>query len=146
MSAVVRAAPMVVPTLLAVTALPLIALDYLAADCNGLLCFTREGDVQKSLIRLSDGTTETYKPTTNWAQCGPILRYLLADGFKLSMADLSNSYKMDRRGSCIQSSYGSTPEIAIVRTFVTLRRGAWIAASSVAGLIDCEVQLCPQSR
>jgi hypothetical protein len=94
-----------------------VQLDWLVAKCEGIDLFETEG----WLYNTDEGTRRVYRPTTDWAQMGPIIeRERLAIQSWIGTGWVADSWNF--RFSTGYSQ-GLTPLIAAARCYVTSKLG-----------------------
>ena len=111
------------------------ALDWAVAKCEGLLAFGYKRISEDCVIKLSTGEFETFTPSTDWAQGGPIIeREKLGVWWAHHVVDdEGNEYgnhwyaetgltdeNADERHVCME---GETPLIAAMRCYVASKLG-----------------------
>jgi len=98
------------------------ALDWAVAKCEGWIDDCNGWLYQATLQEVSDGY---YKPSTNWAQGGPIIEREWLD-----ITPWPNESREDMRWHCQQhdsanycAQYGETPLIAAMRCYCSAKLG-----------------------
>ncbi len=92
-------------------------LNYCAADLSGSVMH-HEAD---GAVKVNE---RVFNPCESWENCGPLLTHLLVNEFSINRAIFSSSFKAIRTiGDRVECSFGPTAQIAIVRAYVTLKRG-----------------------
>ena len=94
------------------------ALDWAAAQAEGLLAFGHRKISDDCVITLSTGEFEIFKPSSNWAQGGPIIE---REGITIE-------YEADPQKWCAcimadQEVYGPTALVAAMRCYVENKLG-----------------------
>jgi hypothetical protein len=96
------------------------ALDWAAAQAEGLLAFGHRKISDDCVITLSTGEFEIFKPSSNWALAGPIIERecieLVLDGWGAWNAALRGGDKDD-------IAHGPTPLVAAMRCYVASKLG-----------------------
>ena len=91
-------------------------LNYCVADLSGSVMHEVDGTVRVN--------GRIFNPCESWENCGPLLTHLLVNEFSINRAIFSSSFKAIRTiGDRVECSYGPTAQIAIVRAYLTLKRG-----------------------
>lgn len=92
-------------------------LNYCAADLTGSVMHHEVGGTVKVNGRI-------FNPCEKWSDCGPLLSHLLSQDYCIQQTIFSGSIKVLRStGDRVVCSFGATPQIAIVRAYVALKRG-----------------------
>jgi len=97
-----------------------VALDWVVAQCEGLLGFGYRNDMGLLRITLSTGEDEYFKPTLDWSQCGAII-----EREKIELEWGGNGGN-ENWWACINADEdhsGETPLIAAMRCYVASKLG-----------------------
>jgi len=97
-----------------------VALDWVVAQCEGLLGFGYRNDMGLLRITLSTGEDEYFKPTLDWSQCGVII-----EREKIELEWGGNGGN-ENWWACINADEdhsGETPLIAAMRCYVASKLG-----------------------
>jgi len=94
------------------------ALDWAAAQAEGLLAFGHRKISDDCVITLSTGEFEIFKPSSNWAQGGPIIE---REYIELTI-DLAWNAAI-RGGDKDDIAHGPTPLIAAMRCYIMSQLG-----------------------
>ena len=94
------------------------ALDWAVAKCEGKNGVLHDDGITRCIVIASESGVYkgTWKPSTNWAQGGPII-----EREKIGLLPSGNAY-YERDGGT-QYSYGDTSLIAAMRCYVALKLG-----------------------
>lgn len=102
------------------------ALDWAVAKCEGLLAFGHKRISEDCVIKLSTGEFETFTPSTNWAQGGPIIEREKIDVTFVDNGEIvwgaASRTELPHRPRHIFTQ-GLTPLIAAMRCYVASKLG-----------------------
>ena len=101
-----------------------VALDWLVAQCEGLLGFGYRNDMGLLRITLSTGEDEYFKPTLDWSQCGAIIEQ---EGISLDYDGLGTWVATIITNGSVFEGSGGTPLEAAMRCYVESELGDYVA-------------------
>jgi hypothetical protein len=94
-------------------------LDWAVAKCEGYVAHGEvRADKRRVLIPHPDGGGQPFRPSTDWAQGGPII-----EREKIDLDFYKTDCEASMRGDAFFKSTGPTPLIAAMRCYVSSRLG-----------------------
>jgi hypothetical protein len=97
-----------------------VALDWAVAKCEGVEVEYINDGITQCLLQKPSGR---YAPSTDWAQCGPIIERgrIGIEPWGANRSWIAQTY--NEAGRVTQRQYGSTPLIAAMRCYVSSKLG-----------------------